>query len=239
MSLVWMALITLGILQMSVFFTTIYLHRSLTHRGLELHPWLKVFMHLHLALFTGIQPRQWVAVHRKHHHFSDGEGDPHSPLVHGLWTVFFGNPFLYRREANNPATIAKYTKDYREDFIDRIPGIEWSALGGLAIFVLLFGSAWGAGMFLLQAVVYILLNSSINSICHMIGYRNYDNQATNLRLLALLTAGEGLHNNHHEYPSSAKFALRRGEIDLAWPMIRLLERLGLAKVNRLPVARAA
>src|SRR4051812_8953397 len=111
------AAITIIILQASVFTTTIYLHRSLTHRGLVLHPAVRFFMHLELVLFTGIAPRQWVAVHRKHHHFSDKEGDPHSPYIHGLWTVLFGNYFLYRKQARDIETVRKYTPDYVPDLL--------------------------------------------------------------------------------------------------------------------------
>jgi fatty-acid desaturase len=118
MSLTWMAVITFVILQMSVFATTIYLQRSITHRGLQLHPIVAVLMHLELLLFTGIIPRQWAAVHRKHHHHSDEAGDPHSPRVLGMWTVLFGNYFLYKKQANNPATVRKYTPDYRPDVIE-------------------------------------------------------------------------------------------------------------------------
>ena len=241
MSIVWMAVITFVILQMSVFATTIYLHRSVTHRGVEFHPAVAFLMHLELLLFTGIIPRQWAAVHRKHHHHSDEEGDPHSPRVLGLWTVLFGNYFLYKKEANNPATIRKYTPDYRPDAIDRLPMFiqNYSIFAGLAIFMLMFGWAWGLAAWAAHIVAYVLLNSSINSLCHMIGYRNFDNLATNIQIIALLTGGEGLHNNHHEYPTSARFALRGREIDLAWPVIQLLERCGLAKINRLPIAKAA
>src|ERR1700716_4738933 len=97
MNPLWIAIITVCILQMSVLFTTIYLHRCLTHRGLELNRVVAFFMHLELSLFTGIVPREWVAVHRKHHHFSDKEGDPHSPRLLGLWKVLFGNILYYRR----------------------------------------------------------------------------------------------------------------------------------------------
>jgi stearoyl-CoA desaturase (Delta-9 desaturase) len=241
MSLIWMAVITFVILQMSVFATTIYLHRSITHRGLQLHPTVAVLMHLELLLFTGIIPRQWAAVHRKHHHHSDEPGDPHSPRVLGMWTVLFGNYFLYKKEANNPATIRKYTPDYRPDVIDCLPMFiqNYSILAGLAIFMLMFGWAWGLAAWGVQTVAYVLLNSSINSLCHMIGYRNFDNLATNIQLVAFLTGGEGLHNNHHEFPTSARFALRGREIDLAWPVIRLLERCGLAKIDRVPIAKAA
>src|SRR5260370_3763322 len=97
MNPLWIAIITVCILQMSVFFTTIYLHRCLTHRGLELNRVLAFFMHLELSLFTVIGPREWLAVHRKHHHFSDKEGGPHSPSFHALWHWPFGKFLYYRR----------------------------------------------------------------------------------------------------------------------------------------------
>ena len=239
MNSLWMIVITLVILQTSVFFTTIYLHRAKTHRGLELHPAVGVLMHLELALFTGIVPRQWAAVHRKHHHFSDEEGDPHSPYLLGLWTVLFGNYFLYRKEARNAAVVAKYTPDWKDDVLDRIPGVRFAPVAGMAIFMSMFGVLWGAVAWVAHVVLYIFLNSSINSVCHMVGYRNFGNKATNVQSIALLTAGEGLHNNHHEYPTSARFSHLPREIDLAWPVIRALEICGLAKVKRLPVAKAA
>ena len=238
MTLPWMIVITLVILQTSVFFTTIYLHRCKTHRGVDLHPVAGALMHLELAFFTGIIPRQWAAVHRKHHHFSDKEGDPHSPYIYGLWTVLFGNYFFYKNEARDKAMVVKYTPDWNPDFLDKTPGLRWFGLGGLTIFVLMFGIWWGIGAWLTHAVLYVFLNSAINSVCHMVGYRNFDNKATNLQWIAFLTAGEGLHNNHHQYPSSARFAVAPREVDLAWPLIRLLEVCRLAKVQPLPVAKA-
>ncbi len=241
MHFVWMAVITFVILQMSVFATTIYLHRCVTHRGVQLHRSVEFLMHLELMLFTVIIPREWAAVHRKHHHHSDEEGDPHSPRVFGMWTVLFGNYFLYRKETKNLATIRKYTPDYRPDAIDKLPRWiqNYTIFAGLAIFMLMFGWGWGLAAWAFHLVAYVLLNSSINSLCHMIGYRNFDNLATNIQIIALFTGGEGLHNNHHEFPTSARFALRGREIDLAWPVIRLLERCGLATIDRLPIAKAA
>ncbi len=239
MSILWMAVITAAILQMSVFFTTIYLHRCVTHRGVELHPLVRNFMHLELSLFTGIVPREWAAVHRKHHHFSDKEGDPHSPYILGLWHVLLGNFWYYRKEKSDKAMIRKYTPDYKPDAIDRIPLIHYGVLGGLGIFMLMFGWKWGLAAWFVHVVGYIFLNSMINSLCHWIGYRNYDNKATNLTWVAMLTAGEGLHNNHHAYPSSALFALKGREFDPAWLLIRLLEMLHLAHVRPEPVAKAA
>lgn len=241
MSLLLIAVITIVILQMSVFATTIYLHRAVTHRGVELHPMVAVLMHLQLMLFTGIVPREWAAVHRKHHHHSDEVGDPHSPRVFGMWSVLFGNYFMYRKETKNRATISKYTPDYRPDVLDRLPRIiqNYGTYLGLGIFMLMFGWKWGLAAWAFHIVAYVLLNSSINSLGHMIGYRNFDNLATNLQFLAFFTGGEGLHNNHHEHPTSAKFALKEREIDLAWPIIRLLERMGLATVNRMSLVKAA
>ncbi|MEO7143510.1 MAG: fatty acid desaturase [Bryobacteraceae bacterium] len=236
---VWVFALTFGIVEISIFFSTIYLHRMLTHRGLDLHPAVATPMHLELTLFTGVVPREWVAVHRKHHHFSDAEGDPHSPRLFGMWHVLFGNYFYYRKEIRVAATIRKYTPDYQPDFVDRLHLGHYGIYGGLAIFILLFGFVWGPAAWLFHIVVYIFLNSTINSLCHMIGYRNYDNLATNLRWVAMLTGGEGLHNNHHEFPSSARFSQRSREWDPAWLAIRLLASLGLAKVKPVPVARAA
>ncbi len=239
MPFVWMLLITVVILQISVLSTTIYLHRTLAHKGLEVHPAAALAMHLHLGLFTGIVPREWVAVHRKHHSFSDEEGDPHSPYIYGLWKVFFGNAIYYRRETHDQAMVRKYTMDLQDNVLDRMPLFGFAILGGLGIFMLMFGWAWGLAAWLFHAVTYILLNSSINSICHMIGYRNFNNKATNLRSIAWLTGGEGLHNNHHEYPGSARFSMRPGEFDPAWVVIRLMGSVGLARVLRTPSVKAA
>jgi stearoyl-CoA desaturase (delta-9 desaturase) len=178
-------------------------------------------------------------VHRKHHHFSDQEGDPHSPVLRGVWTVLFGNYFFYRREAADPAVVSKYTPDYRPDLLDRMPGGGFGVFIGLAIFVLILGWIGGVVAWVTHMVLYVLVNAMINSLGHAIGYRNFDNQATNLQWLALISAGEGLHNNHHEYPTSARFSLRRRELDPAWPVIRMLETLGLAKVQRESLAKAA
>jgi stearoyl-CoA desaturase (delta-9 desaturase) len=236
---VWVALITVTILQLSVLYTTIYLHRALTHRGLQLHPFIINLMHLHLTVFTGVVPREWAAVHRKHHQYSDHEGDPHSPKVYGLWNVLFGNYFYYRRETKNLATINKYTPDYRKDLVDHIPFAQYGVLAGLAVFTLMFGWAWGLAAWAFHIVGYVLLNSMINSLCHVIGYKNYENGATNLQWVAFMTAGEGLHNNHHEFPSSARFSTRAREFDPAWLVIKVLEKFGLADVKTVSLAKKA
>jgi stearoyl-CoA desaturase (delta-9 desaturase) len=236
MNLFWMFIITLSVLQLSVFFTTIYLHRSLTHRGLTLHPIVAFLMHLELSLFTGIVPREWVAVHRKHHQFSDEDGDPHSPVLRGMWTVLFGNFFMYRNATHDMTMVQKYTPEWKKDIIDRLPSFltRFNVFGGMFIFSLLFGWIWGPAAWLTHVVCYILLNSAINSLGHTVGYRNYDNQATNLKWLAFLTGGEGLHNNHHRYPTSWLFAHNVGELDPGSMVARALGRMRLAKLQPLP-----
>ena len=121
---------------------------------------------------------------------------------------------------------------HRVVILDSIPKLNFGALGGLAVFMLIFGVRLGAAAWVFHAVAYILLNSTIYSVCHMVGYRNYDNRATNLKWVAWLTGGEGLHNNHHEYPASARFAQKSFEVDPAWPVIRMLEALKLASIKK-------
>src|SRR3970040_591115 len=120
-TVLWALAAAFALAQISTFCTTIYLHRAMTHTGLKLHPVVGFLMHLELWLATGIVPREWAAVHRKHHQFSDVEGDPHSPYIEGLWKVLFLNVVLYKREIRNPETLSRYTPNWKNDLIDRIP----------------------------------------------------------------------------------------------------------------------
>jgi stearoyl-CoA desaturase (delta-9 desaturase) len=220
------------LIQVAVFSTTIYLHRSATHRALVLHPAVAWVFRLALWLTTGISTKQWVAVHRKHHAFTDEEGDPHSPRLMGFWSVQLGNVFHYMKEARNRDVIERYARDIQDDWWDRalfnhgLIGL----VGGTVALCAIIGVGWGLLAAGIHAVMYVfVLSSSINGLCHAVGYRNFDNTATNLRLLALVTGGEGLHNNHHGFPRSPKFSVKIGEIDPAWPIIKLLAILKLAK----------
>jgi stearoyl-CoA desaturase (delta-9 desaturase) len=220
------------LIQVAVFSTTIFLHRTATHRALVLHPAVAWLFRLSLWLTTGIATREWVAVHRKHHAFTDQEGDPHSPMLMGFWSVQLGNVFHYVKEAKNKDVVERYARDIHEDVWDRLffnHGIAGLVVGIAALCAVL-GLGWGLLAASVHAVMYVfVLSSSINGLCHHVGYKNFDNTATNLRLLALVTGGEGLHNNHHGYPRSPKFSFRTSEIDPAWPLIKLLIALRLAK----------
>ncbi len=217
--------------QVAVFSTTIYLHRTATHSALTLHPAVAWVFRLALWLTTGIVAREWVAVHRKHHAHTDEEGDPHSPKLAGFWSVQLGNAFLYAREARNPETVATFARDIKPDVWDRYL-FDYGTAGllvGIAGICVLMGIGWGLLAGGIHAAMYVfVLSSSINGLCHHTGYKNYENTATNLRFLALLTGGEGLHNNHHGFPRSPKFSIRPTELDPAWPVIKVLTVLKLA-----------
>ncbi|HYX69896.1 MAG TPA: fatty acid desaturase [Terriglobales bacterium] len=230
-------------MQFSSMNTTIYLHRTMAHKGLRLHPVVTFLMRFQLWLFTGIVTREWVAVHRKHHHFADQEGDPHSPHLKGLWNVLLWNAYYYSRECAKPDVVEKYTRDIPASFGDRMLNRGWLGLAfGVTLFAAgfnLFHHGWiapviGVVTFLVQAMAYIGMNAVINGACHVLGYKNFDNTATNLRSVAWFSGGEGLHNNHHQYPASAKFSMRRWEFDPAWPVIRVLSALSLAQPLPLP-----
>ena len=231
-SLIVALLVSVAVTQAAVFSTTIYLHRSATHKALELHPALIFAFKLVLWLTTGLHTKEWVAVHRKHHAFTDQEGDPHSPLLEGFWSVQLGNVFHYVRTAHDREVVERYARDIEEGWWDRHV-FRVGALGlaiGTAFLCVVLGVGWGLLAAGIHAVMYVfVLSSSINGLCHYVGYRNFDNTATNIRFLALLTGGEGLHNNHHGYPRSPKFSFRASEIDPAWPLIKLLIALKLAK----------
>jgi stearoyl-CoA desaturase (delta-9 desaturase) len=225
-------LVGIGLAEVAAFISTLYLHRVLSHKAIELHPAVTFFLRIATWMLTSISPREWVAVHRKHHNFTDVEGDPHSPHVEGYWKIMLANVYYYRREANNDDTLQRYAADLPYDRLDRAL-LKRGALGfGLTglLLVLLMGLGPGLTAALSLAVVYLLMSAAINGAGHTFGYKSFENDATNLRLLALLTFGEGLHNNHHARPASPRLSAFRGEFDPAWPIIRLMVALRLAKI---------
>jgi stearoyl-CoA desaturase (delta-9 desaturase) len=220
------------LIQTAVLSTTIYLHRTATHKALVVHPAVAFAFKFVLWITTGIETREWVAVHRKHHAFTDEEGDPHSPKLLGFWRVQLGNVYYYMREVRKTDVVERYARDIEQGWWDRhifSRGVVGLSVGTIA---LCFVIGWKVALMAaaIHAVMYVfVLSSSINGLCHHVGYKNFDNTATNIRLLALLTGGEGLHNNHHGYPRSPKFSWRATEIDPAWPLIKAMIALGLAK----------
>lgn len=223
----------LVVAQVALLVTTIYLHRALAHRALRLARGVQGTCRVLIWVLVGIRPRQWVAVHRKHHAFTDTARDPHSPLVRGVARVLFANALLYRKEARDPATVARYARDLTEDRWDRIL-FDHAVIGlglGLGLLILLIGWQLALIAAVVHAVYYLLGGGAINAIGHKWGRRPYDNKATNNQWLAWLVVGEGLHNNHHAAATSSRLSLADGEFDPAWWCIRILVRLGWATLR--------
>ena len=221
------------ITQASVLATTVYLHRVLAHRSLTLRAPVALLFRAVLWVMTGITPRAWVAVHRKHHAFSDTPQDPHSPVVLGFWAVQLGNVKLYRDTIRDGVTVTKYSRDLPPDRLDRM--LFDHAFTGLAIgitfLIVVLGPVAGLLAAGIHTVVYLAISAAVNAVGHTYGRRPYDNLATNNQWLAWISGGEGLHNNHHAAPTSARFALAGGESDPGWWLIRLLLRTKQAAVR--------
>ena len=225
---------------------TVGFHRHLTHRSFK----AKKPVRFALAAMGSIAIEgpviSWVADHRKHHAFSDQEGDPHSPHVghgggwlgalRGLFHAHVGWLFIHTQRGKRERYAPDLLKDPTIRFIDRT--FLWWALGGLVLAFLLgwliggsltaglTGLLWGGAvrMLVVHHVTY-----SINSLCHFFGERAYptDDESRNLAWLAPFTFGESWHNNHHAFPTSARHGLKRWQFDPSWIVIRTLEATGL------------
>jgi stearoyl-CoA desaturase (delta-9 desaturase) len=225
--------IGLFVSQIAFFLSTIYLHRALSHRALTLSPATTFICRVLTWMLTGIRPRQWVAVHRKHHAFTDKQGDPHSPVLLGYPKVQWGNVVLYRNVARDPATVSRYARDLPADRWDRVL-FDHSLVGlGLGVGLLYFVFGWEVALIAsaVHTVFYLVGSGAINAIGHHWGRRPYENKATNNQWLAWLVAGEGLHNNHHAVSTSSRLSLARGEFDPAWWVVRLLVRFRWATLR--------
>lgn len=226
-------IIALVITQIAILATTIYLHRALSHRALKLGRTTSFIFRAILWITTGIIPREWVAVHRKHHANTDVEGDPHSPIVETFALIQFANVYLYRKAAKDKANLHKYAKDLPPDAWDRIL-FDKPLLGlGIGVFALLilFGPLVALLVSIIHMLSYLLLSAAVNAIGHTYGDRPYNNMATNNNWLAMITCGEGLHNNHHAAPTAAKLSFKKTQIDPGWWAIKLLEKLGQAHIR--------
>ncbi len=213
--------------------TTVYLHRGISHRAIAFSKPAHAAFKALIWLTVGIKVREWVAVHRKHHAHTDTPLDPHSPAVHGWLRVQVKNLQMYRAAAHDHANLDKYAKDLPRTAWDRVL-FDHSWLGlTITTVALCLGFSWQAGALAMIVHVnyYLAGSAAVNAIGHHFGRRPYANSATNLQWLAFLTAGEGLHNNHHAAPTSAKLAHRWYEIDPGWLLIKPLTWMRLAKVR--------
>ena len=230
-------LITLVAVQITLSGVSLYLHREQTHRGIKMHPVLQHFYRFWLWFTTGMLTKDWVAIHRKHHAYCETEDDPHSPQIHGIKKVLFDGVDLYTQERKNQETLDKYGQGTPDDWLERNIYTRFHYAGILllaAVNITLFGII-GLAVFAIQvAWIPFFAAGVINGLGHFMGYRNYktDDSSQNLTRFAFFIYGEELHNNHHAFPASCKFAHKKGEHDIGWYTIRVLNKLGLCEIKK-------
>lgn len=241
---------------------TVGFHRLMSHKSFETYRWVRAFWMIVGSLSVEGSPLVWCAVHRRHHGHSDQEGDPHSPHLHGtsVWGMIKGFchaqiGWLFTGHWSKP-NLEKYVPDLLKDkflvTVDKFYylfvvasllapaalgyGIEYFA-GGNPWFGAWLGFVWGG---LVRIFVSHHITWSINSVCHVFGKRHFhsNDHSTNNVICGVLAMGEGWHNNHHAFPSSAKHGLLWYQFDMSWMVIRSMKALGLAWNIRLPSERA-
>jgi len=235
---IWQVVVyALVVTHITIAAVTIFLHRAQAHRALDLGPIPSHFFRFWLWLTTGMVTKEWVAIHRKHHAKCETEEDPHSPQTRGIKKVLREGAELYRAEAKNQETLAKYSHGVPNDWIERnlYTRYSWQGVGLMLIINLALFGAIGASIWALQmAWIPIWAAGVVNGIGHFWGYRNFEAQdaSTNISPWGIIIGGEELHNNHHTYPTSAKFSVKPYEFDIGWGYIRAMEMIGWAKVRK-------
>jgi len=229
--------VTLGLTHITIASVTIYLHRHSAHRGLDLHPIVSHFFRFWLWMTTGMETKEWTAVHRKHHARCETAEDPHSPQILGLNKILFEGADLYKREAKNLETLEKFGQGTPDDWMERnvytrhsVAGIALMMIVNFTLFGFIGITIWAIQMMWIP----IFAAGIINGVGHFWGYRNFQAEDASRNILpwGILIGGEELHNNHHAYPSSAQLSNKWWEFDIGWMYIRLLEMAGLAHVKK-------
>ena len=215
---------------------TLYLHRDQAHGGLILHPLLRHAFRFWLWFSSGAVTKEWVAVHRRHHAYADLPGDPHSPVIFGLRRVVWQGYELYIAAARDPVNLEHYGRGTPDDWLERHVYARLPALG-IVLFSLTMLGLFGVPAIAMVAIHLVsqpfFAGGVVNGLGHAVGYRSYEmpSTATNLVPWGLLLGGEELHNNHHAFPRSARFAVQGWEVDIGWVFICLFRALGLARVR--------
>jgi len=235
-----LVIVALVLTHITIASVTIFLHRCQAHRALDLHPIVSHFFRFWLWLTTGMNTKEWAAIHRKHHAKVETAEDPHSPQIYGINRVLWLGVFLYAKESNNVETMERYGHGTPDDWIERNVYSRFTFSGMILMGVaniLLFGIVPGLAILAVQLVwIPFWAAGVINGVGHYFGYRNWAtaDASTNIIPFGILIGGEELHNNHHAYATSAKLSNKWYEFDIGWLYIRILETLGLARVKKLP-----
>ncbi|MFU8813974.1 MAG: acyl-CoA desaturase [Pseudomonadales bacterium] len=235
LSVLGLVIYTLVVTHVTIVAVTVYLHRHSAHRAVELHPLLKHFFRFWLWLTTGMNTKEWTAIHRKHHATCETVDDPHSPQIQGLKKIFWEGTEAYRAAAT-PETCKRFGSGTPDDWVERnvysrfgVLGVSVLLVANVALFGVIGLTVWAVQMLWIP----IFAAGFINGIGHYWGYRNFEchDAARNISPWGILVGGEELHNNHHTYPNSAKLSQKPWEFDIGWMYIRLFELLGMAKAR--------
>jgi stearoyl-CoA desaturase (delta-9 desaturase) len=221
---------------LTIICVTLYLHRSQAHRAVEFHPVVAHVMRFWLWLTTGMVTKQWVAIHRKHHRFTDEPDDPHSPVHYGIWHVLFKGAVLYHTASKDKNMVDTYGRGTPDDWIERRIYTPHSRLGiGICLVLNLAVFGWVGAIVWLVQMLWIPLWAAgvINGIGHWWGYRNGETRDNSKNILpwGIVIGGEELHNSHHLNPSSPKLSMHWWEFDIGWMYIQILTSLRLAKLK--------
>lgn len=232
-------LYTLATTHITIAAVTIFLHRSQAHRSVDLHAIPSHFFRFWLWVGTGMLTKEWVAIHRKHHAKCETADDPHSPQTRGLDTVMWRGAELYRAEAKNAETLKKFGHGTPDDWVERnvYSRFPWQGVGLMLVLDLALFGAIGAAVWAVQMLwIPFWAAGVVNGVGHYWGYRNFEatDASTNLSPWGVIIGGEELHNNHHTYPTSAKFSVKPYEFDIGWVYISLMKKVGWATVKKVP-----
>ena len=230
-------LYTIILTHITIVCVTLYLHRGQAHKGITFNPIVSHFMRFWLWLTTGMVTKQWVAIHRKHHRYSDQEGDPHTPHVYGIYNVLFKGALLYHTASKDVEMVNQYGVGTPDDWIERNLYSKYSRLGiTLLLFLnLLWFSWWGLLIWAIQMIwIPFWAAGVVNGLGHWWGYRNGQTKdhSKNISPLGIIIGGEELHNNHHLEPANPKLSKKWFEFDMGWMWLSILRTLRLARLTR-------
>jgi len=228
---------TLIVTHITIICVTVYLHRCQAHRSLEIHPYLGLLMRLWLWLTTGMVTKQWVAVHRKHHAFTDLVNDPHSPIIHGIANILFRGVIYYSKTVKDKEMVQQFGVGTPEDYIEENLFSKYPFLGVFIMMILdvLFFGRTGLLIWLIQmAWIPFWAAGVVNGVGHYFGYRNWltKDHSHNIFPWGILIGGEELHNNHHNKPASPRLSNKWYEFDIGWFWIKIFEKFNLIKIKR-------
>lgn len=218
---------------------TLYLHRSQAHRSVTFHPFISNFMRFWLWLTTGMVTKEWVAIHRAHHRYTDDPNmDPHSPHRFGIWHVLLNGARLYNKAAQDRNLVHTYGVGTPNDWLENNVYTPHNFLGlGLLLAINVSIFSWIGILIWAVQMIWIPLHAAgvINGLGHYIGYRNWntEDKSTNIIPIGIWICGEELHNNHHNAPANPKLSHKWYEFDLGWTYIKLLEFLRLASIKKI------